>query len=123
MATKSCLLKYGLLTNCVPATVKLHNPQNAFWLFRGARFAKGFGLLEKLLDGPVLPHPRLIGRTIFPKRESFTTPPHQDFIPIQGTTEDYTAWFPLHDLPPDMGGLEVATDSPQGARHLFAPGR
>ena len=56
------------------------------------------GLLEKVLDGPVLPHPRLIGRTIFPKRESFTTPPHQDFIPIQGTAETYTAWFPLHTI-------------------------
>ncbi|MYK41585.1 MAG: phytanoyl-CoA dioxygenase family protein, partial [Gemmatimonadetes bacterium] len=72
------------------------------------------GLLKKLFDGPVLPHPRLIGRTIFPKRESFTTPPHQDFIPIQGTAETYTAWFPLHDLPPTMGGLEVAAGAHRG---------
>ena len=79
------------------------------------------GLLEKLLDGPVLPHPRLIGRTIFPKRESFTTPPHQDFIPIQGTTETYTAWFPLHDLPPDMGVLEVAAGSHQDGVYEFSP--
>jgi ectoine hydroxylase-related dioxygenase (phytanoyl-CoA dioxygenase family) len=69
----------------------------------------------------VLPHPRLIGRTIFPKRESFTTPPHQDFIPIQGTTETYTAWFPLHDLPPDMGGLEVAAGSHQDGVYEFSP--
>ena len=79
------------------------------------------GLLEKLLDGPVLPHPRLIGRTIFPKRESFTTPPHQDFIPIQGTAETYTAWFPLHDLEPGMGGLEVAAGSHQGGVYEFRP--
>ena len=79
------------------------------------------GLLEKVLDGPVLPHPRLIGRTIFPKRESFTTPPHQDFIPIQGTAETYTAWFPLHDLPPIIGGLEVAAGSHRGGVYKFQP--
>ena len=79
------------------------------------------GLLEKLFDDPVLPHPRLIGRTIFPKRESFTTPPHQDFIPIQGTAETYTAWFPLHDLPPTMGGLEVAAGAHRGGVYNFQP--
>ena len=78
-------------------------------------------LLEKLLDGPVLPHPRLIGRTIFPRRESFTTPPHQDFIPIQGTAETYTAWFPLHDLPPGIGGLEVAAGSHHNGVYEFRP--
>lgn len=79
------------------------------------------GLLEKLLDSPVLPHPRLIARVIFPKRESFTTPPHQDFIPIQGTAATYTAWFPLHDLPPAMGGLEVAAGAHRGGVYEFQP--
>ena len=79
------------------------------------------GLLEKLFDSPVLPHPRLIGRTIFPKHESYTTPPHQDFIPIQGTAETYTAWFPLHDLPPTMGGLEVAAGAHRGGVYNFQP--
>ena len=79
------------------------------------------GLLEKLLSDPVLPHPRLIARVIFPKRESFTTPPHQDFIPIQGTAETYTAWFPLHDLPPAMGGLEVAARAHRGGVYKFQP--
>ena len=79
-------------------------------------------LLEKVLDGPVLPHPRLIGRTIFPKRESFTTPPHQDFIPIQGSAETITAWFPLHDLSSAKEGwLEVATGSHQGGVYEFQP--
>ncbi len=79
------------------------------------------GVIEKILDGPVLPHPRLIGRTIFPNRESFTTPPHQDFIPIQGSAETYTAWFPLHDLPLAMGGLEVAAGSHKGGVYKFQP--
>jgi len=77
--------------------------------------------MAKVLDGAVLPHPRLIGRTIFPKRESFTTPPHQDFIPIQGTADTITAWFPLHDLPAELGGLEVAAGSHQKGVYEFEP--
>ena len=79
------------------------------------------GLLQRLLGGPVLPHPRLIGRTIFPQREAFTTPPHQDFVPIQGTAQTYTAWFPLHDLPAAMGGLQVAAGSHQKGVYKFRP--
>jgi hypothetical protein len=40
---------------------------------------------------------------------------HPDFIPIQvtvkGTVKTFTDWFPMHDLPSEMGGLEVAADS------------
>ena len=62
------------------------------------------GLLERMYgDGgggngkgspAVIPHPRIIGRTIFPQREAYTTPAHQDFVPIQGTADTWTAWFP-----------------------------
>jgi ectoine hydroxylase-related dioxygenase (phytanoyl-CoA dioxygenase family) len=78
-------------------------------------------LLEGMLGETALPHPRLIGRTIFPKREAFTTPAHQDFIPIQGTAETYTAWFPLADLPPQMGGLQVAAGSHRHGVYDFVP--
>ena len=36
---------------------------------------------------------------------------HQDLIPIQGTGKTFTDWFPLHDLPPEIDGLEVAAGS------------
>ena len=78
-------------------------------------------LLERMCGEPVMPHPRLIGRTIFPQREAFTTPPHQDFIPIQGTAATYTAWFPLSDLLPGMGGLQVAEGSHQRGVYDFRP--
>ncbi|MSR84014.1 MAG: phytanoil-CoA alpha hydroxylase [Candidatus Latescibacteria bacterium] len=74
-----------------------------------------------LLNGPVLPHPRLIGRIIFPQKEVFTSPAHQDFIPIQGTPDTYTAWIPLAALPPEMGGLEVAEGSHQQGVYEFQP--
>ena len=79
------------------------------------------GLFERMLEEPVLPHPRVIGRTIFPQREAFTTPPHQDFIPIQGTEDTYTAWVPLSDLPREMGGLQIAAGSHRRGVYDFHP--
>lgn len=79
------------------------------------------GVMERILGEPVMPHARIIGRTIFPQREVFTTPPHQDFIPIQGTTDTYTAWIPLSDIPPELGGLQIASGSHQHGIYDFRP--
>ena len=78
-------------------------------------------LLERMCGEDVLPHARIIGRTIFPQRDEFTTPAHQDFVPIQGTSDTYTAWFPLHDLPVELGGLECSTGSHTSGVHDFRP--
>ncbi len=69
------------------------------------------GLLEMMLGGPILPHPRVLMRNIFPARDEFTTKAHQDFPNVQGTTEVYTAWMPLIDCPMDVGPLQVAVGS------------
>ncbi len=66
------------------------------------------GFLEGLLGGPILAHPRVLCRNIFPAREEFTTKAHQDFPNVQGTEEVYTAWIPLIDIPMDAGPLQVA---------------
>ena len=68
-------------------------------------------LLERMTGEPIIPHPRIIGRTLFPQQEAYTTPPHQDFIPIQGTADTYTAWCPLSAMPAQMGGLQIAAGS------------
>ena len=78
-------------------------------------------VLEVLFGTSVFIHPRHICHIIFPGEHQYTTPPHQDFIPIQGTAETYTAWFPLHDLPPTMGGLEVAAGAHRGGVYNFQP--
>ena len=78
-------------------------------------------LLERMAGEPILPHARIIARTIFPQREAYTTPAHQDFIPIQGTPETYTAWMPLSDLPSEMGGLQVAAGSHRQGVYDFKP--
>jgi hypothetical protein len=68
-------------------------------------------LFERMLGGPILPHPRVLMRNIFPARKEYTTKAHQDFPNVQGTTEVYTAWLPLVDCPMAVGPLQVAVGS------------
>jgi hypothetical protein len=68
-------------------------------------------LLERMLGEAVLPHPRLVLRNVFPQRPDYTTPAHQDFPHIQGTTETYSVWLPLGDCPVERGGLAIAEGS------------
>jgi Phytanoyl-CoA dioxygenase (PhyH) len=66
---------------------------------------------ERMLGAPVFPHPRVLMRNIFPTRPEYTTKAHQDYPNVQGTTEVFTAWTPLIDCPPEVGGLQVARGS------------
>ncbi|MDA1190337.1 MAG: phytanoyl-CoA dioxygenase family protein [Candidatus Poribacteria bacterium] len=66
-------------------------------------------MLETLFGDTVLVHPRNIGRIMFPTTP--TTPPHQDFIHIQGTPDVWTTWLPLMDVPTELGGLSVLAGS------------
>jgi hypothetical protein len=68
-------------------------------------------LFERLFGEPVLAHPLLIPRCIFPQRPEFTTPAHQDYPHIQGTAETLSLWLPLGDCPAEMGGLAIARGS------------
>ena len=68
-------------------------------------------LFEGLFGEPVLAHPLLIPRCIFPQRPDFTTPSHQDYPHIQGTTETFSLWLPLGDCPAAMGGIAMARGS------------
>jgi hypothetical protein len=77
------------------------------------------GFLEKLLDGEVFPHPRVLMRNIFPARETYTTKAHQDFPNVQGTTEVYTAWIPMIDVPMEAGPLQVAVGSHRSGVYDF----
>lgn len=64
-------------------------------------------LLARVLGEPALPHPNKIARLSFPGNVRHTTPPHQDFVFIQGTAETFTTWIPLSDVPKALGGLQV----------------
>lgn len=76
--------------------------------------------LGDLFDDTVLAHPRNIARLMFPQNNTNKTPPHQDFIHIQGTENTWTCWAPLGDCPRELGGLEILA----GSHHAgLLPGR
>ena len=69
------------------------------------------GVASSLLGEPAMPHPSAIARIIFPTRLEYTTPPHQDFILVQGTPEVWTCWVPLGTCDHELGGLAVLEGS------------
>jgi Phytanoyl-CoA dioxygenase (PhyH) len=68
-------------------------------------------LYDGLLGGNVIRQPLSIARIMVPGTHTAPTPSHQDFIHIQGTTNVWTAWFPLGDCPVELGGLTVLVGS------------
>jgi hypothetical protein len=68
-------------------------------------------LHEALFQAAVLPHPRSIARVMLPTSSNSPTPPHQDFIHIQGTVDVWTSWIPVGDCPVELGGLSVLRGS------------
>ena len=71
-------------------------------------------VLEALYGERAFPHPRKIGRVLFPGSDQYRYPPHQDWVFVQGEPADssifattVTGWIPLGDVPREMGGLCV----------------
>jgi len=79
-----------------------------------AHDSKLLDVLTALLGPDRLLQPSNIARVIFPNGEEHTTPPHQDYIHIQGTPDVWTAWIPLGDCPVELGGLSVLSGSHKG---------
>lgn len=78
---------------------------------RLAHHPKLISVYETLFGAPVLPHPRNIARIMIPSDHDVPTPPHQDFIHIQGSRNVWTAWFPLGDCPIGLGPLTCLVGS------------
>lgn len=68
-------------------------------------------LFQDVLGAPVLRLPLAIARVMVPSTGAMPTPAHQDFIHVQGSTDTWTAWFPLGDCPRELGGLTVQVGS------------
>lgn len=88
------------------------------------RFAHQPGLiamLDALFGEPTLVHARNIARIIFPQSVEHTTPPHQDYLYIEGTEETWTAWIPLGDCPREMGSLAILPGSHRQGLHRVRP--
>lgn len=80
-------------------------------------------LYAALFGKEVLPHPRHIARMITSHRSMFPTPPHQDFIHIQGTPRTWTCWFPVGNCPREMGSLTVLRRSHRNGVVSVAPAK
>ncbi len=72
---------------------------------------KLISVYRMLVGDRVLPHPRNIARIMLPDSRLAPTPPHQDYIHIQGTEKVWTCWFPLGDCPRQLGGLCILRGS------------
>eukprot|EP00040_Diaphanoeca_grandis_P031347 m.187439 g.187439 ORF g.187439 m.187439 type:complete len:431 (+) comp32306_c1_seq4:283-1575(+) len=84
---------------------------------------KLINVLDMLFGQRSFCHPRKLGRMFFPNHTAHRTPPHQDWVFVQGEPPDsavlrgtITAWIPIGDVPVGMGGLCVL-QSPSGRAH------
>jgi hypothetical protein len=84
---------------------------------------KFLSLYRDLFGKEVIPHPRHIARMITTHHAMVPTPPHQDFIHIQGTPKTWTCWFPLGPCPRAMGSLTVLRGSNQNGVVAVKPAR
>jgi Phytanoyl-CoA dioxygenase (PhyH) len=82
---------------------------------------KFMALYRTLFGKDVLPHPRHIARMITCHRSVFPTPPHQDFIHIQGAPQTWTCWFPVGNCSREMGSLTVLRGSHRNGVVAVAP--
>ncbi len=102
----------GFCVDPEPAYLAVIDEVNRLYAFNALSHHPALlALLRDLLDAPVLVHPKPLIRVIFPDHDDYTTPAHQDFPNIQGTTEVYTAWLALADYPAGAGGLAIARGS------------
>jgi ectoine hydroxylase-related dioxygenase (phytanoyl-CoA dioxygenase family) len=75
------------------------------------RHAAILGILENVFGGPVMSDRGNTCRVMSPRAPEFTTPPHQDYYYVRGSTELWTVWLPLGDCPTEQGGLAVLPGS------------
>ncbi len=108
-----------LIGGCPPAVYRDVQRLEAF--HRLAHRPELLSMYEALFGGDAVPHPRNIARVLLPAPNAEPTPPHQDFIHIQGAVDTWTAWFPLGDCPRTLGGLSVLRKSHQRGVLPVAP--
>lgn len=76
-----------------------------------AHHPKMLGMFGTLFGERAFVHPRNIARIMLPSDALKVTPPHQDFLHIQGANETWTCWAPMGDVPRSLGGLSILEGS------------
>ncbi|SEP12897.1 phytanoyl-CoA dioxygenase family protein [Paenibacillus sp. OV219] len=79
-----------------------------------AHHPKLIGLFDALFGERTFPHPRNIARIMLPSDKLNVTPPHQDFLHIQGSSNTWTCWAPMGDVPLALGSLSILEGSNDG---------
>lgn len=79
-----------------------------------AHHPKLLGLFDTLFGERTFPHPRNIARIMLPSDKLNVTPPHQDFLHIQGSSNTWTCWAPMGDVPVSLGSLSILEGSNDG---------
>ena len=106
------LASSALWRRAEPAYVAVYNNFLKLDTFnRFAHLPEITGLMERLIEEAVYPHLTKMGRIVFPQNTANSTPPHQDCVHIQGTTETYTCWMPLGDCSTELGGFTIQVGS------------
>jgi ectoine hydroxylase-related dioxygenase (phytanoyl-CoA dioxygenase family) len=68
-------------------------------------------VMHLLAGDELLVHPKPIGRLIFPNCDRLVIHAHQDHRSLDGDSESFTAWMPLHDCPVEVGPLQIMEGS------------
>jgi ectoine hydroxylase-related dioxygenase (phytanoyl-CoA dioxygenase family) len=68
-------------------------------------------VMSSLVGEKILIHPKPIGRLIFPRCERLVNHGHRDFGSMNGDSDCFTAWIPLHDCPTRLGPLQIMEGS------------
>lgn len=89
-----------------PVFDQIQRLESFHWLAQARELLHG---ASTLLDAPVFAHPRNIIRLMFPAAP--ITPPHQDYLHVQGSSDTWTAWIPLGDCSSELGGLAILPGS------------
>ncbi|NBD28313.1 phytanoyl-CoA dioxygenase family protein [Paenibacillus glycinis] len=76
-----------------------------------AHHPKMLAMFGGLFGERAFPHPRNIARIMLPSEALKVTPPHQDFLHIQGSADTWTCWAPVGDVPRSLGGLSILEGS------------
>jgi ectoine hydroxylase-related dioxygenase (phytanoyl-CoA dioxygenase family) len=64
-------------------------------------------VMKRLVGPHLFVHPKPIARIIFPNLEGALLHAHQDHSGIQGSSDSYTVWMPMHDCQQGQGTLEI----------------
>jgi hypothetical protein len=80
-------------------------------------------VLRVLFQAEPFVHPKTIARIVMPHRDVAATPPHQDYVYIQGSQQFWTVWFPLGDCPMRLGGLAMLEGSHKAGIYDVSPAK